>query len=143
MTGEEKPSGTCGIVHLPCVAVTSPRPVGSTATPGPPRPLSQYTRPPPYTGDGVSPVRLPVLHVQITSPLSGSSPCTAVAPATSNCGLPLTVATTGVLCVQSASGRFFSQTRPPVLRSNASSADDFFCTSCSHISNTVSRYSTG
>jgi hypothetical protein len=35
------------ILHLMWVLVTSPVPVGSTATPGPPRPLSKYTIPVP------------------------------------------------------------------------------------------------
>ena len=40
-TGEPMlPSGTRASFHFRCVFVTSPVPVGSTAMPGPPRPLS-------------------------------------------------------------------------------------------------------
>src|SRR6185369_17216933 len=52
---EDKPSEICGTVHLRCVFVTSPAPVGSTHTPFPPRPLSLKTTPAPKAGEDASP----------------------------------------------------------------------------------------
>src|SRR5262249_52380796 len=124
--------------HLRCDAVTSPLPVGSTATPGPPRPLSRYTTPPPSTGDTVSP--LPAHH-HSSLPSAGSTPCTASDAAARSCTRSPTRATTGVLWLKLFCGRFCSHFTSPVVRSKATSRDDFLMPS--HCRMIVSPKSTG
>src|SRR5271163_1853909 len=120
MTGEPKPSGICPVFHLRCVFVTSPDPVGSTATPVPPRPLSRYTNPPPSTGETVSPL---ALHVHSTLPLSGSTPWSALDAAMSSCFLPPISTRTCVLCAKPCIGRGASHFTSPVFLSNAVKRD--------------------
>src|SRR5205807_164858 len=114
ITGDEKPPATRSSFHLRWVLVTSPLPVGSTHTPMPPRPPSQYTSPAPSTGDTVSPAPW---HHQISLPSSGSTPCSALEAATSSCGLPWTFTSTGVLWLKPRVGRFCVHRSAPVFTS--------------------------
>src|SRR5438128_2501171 len=114
MMGEERPSGIVWMVHFKCDFVTFSMPVGSTAKPGPPRPLSQYTTPPSNTGETVSPF---ASHHHSNLPLLGSTPWMAFDADTNSWGLPLTVASTGVLCAKPSFGRGSSHLTAPVFLS--------------------------